>query len=78
MGKASNEILEVLLCAFIPRVDVRLIADAVVGRGTLNHAPVYPREIARRARVLSASAIIRVHTHPSGDPTPSRRHRPDA
>lgn len=50
----------------------KLIADEVAGRGTVDHAPVYPREIARRALELSASAIILVHNHPSGDPTPSR------
>ncbi len=50
----------------------RLIADEKAGQGTVDHAPVYPREIARRALELSASAIILVHNHPSGDPTPSR------
>ena len=57
----------------------KLIADELAGRGTVDHAPIYPREIARRALELSASAIILVHNHPSGDPTPSRaEHRPDA
>ncbi len=50
----------------------KLIADEIAGRGTVDHAPIYPREIARRALELSASAIILVHNHPSGDPTPSR------
>jgi DNA repair protein RadC len=50
----------------------KLIADEKAGQGTVDHAPVYPREIARRALELSASAIILVHNHPSGDPTPSR------
>ncbi len=50
----------------------KLIADEIAGRGTVDHAPVYPREIARRALELSASAVILVHNHPSGDPTPSR------
>lgn len=50
----------------------KLIADEVTGRGTVDHAPIYPREIARRAIELSASAVILVHNHPSGDPTPSR------
>lgn len=49
----------------------RLIADEVMNRGTVDHAPVYPREVARRALELSASAVILVHNHPSGDPTPS-------
>ncbi|WOJ89028.1 DNA repair protein RadC [Methylocapsa polymorpha] len=48
-----------------------LIADEVQGVGTVDHAPVYPREIMRRALELSASAIILVHNHPSGDPEPS-------
>jgi DNA repair protein RadC len=50
----------------------QLIADEVMNRGTVDHAPVYPREILRRALELSASAVILVHNHPSGDPTPSR------
>ena len=49
----------------------QLIADEQLGRGTVDHAPVYPREVARRALELSASALILVHNHPSGDPTPS-------
>jgi|SRR5581483_7509770 len=49
----------------------QLIADEVMGKGTVDHAPVYPREIMRRALELSASAVILVHNHPSGDPTPS-------
>jgi DNA repair protein RadC len=49
----------------------QLIADEVMNRGTVDHAPVYPREIMRLALELSASAVILVHNHPSGDPTPS-------
>lgn len=49
-----------------------LIADEVQQRGTVDHTPVYPREVIRRALELSATAIILVHNHPSGDPTPSR------
>jgi DNA repair protein RadC len=49
----------------------QLIADEVMGEGTVDHAPVYPREVMRRALELSASAAILVHNHPSGDPTPS-------
>jgi DNA repair protein RadC len=41
-------------------------------KGTVDHAPVYPREVARRALELHATAVILVHNHPSGDPTPSR------
>lgn len=51
----------------------RLIADEAQGRGTVNLTPVYPREVVRRALELSASAMILVHNHPSGDPTPSRQ-----
>ena len=50
----------------------RLIADEVQQKGTVNHTPVYPREVIKRALELGASAIIMVHNHPSGDPTPSR------
>ncbi len=49
----------------------QLIADQVMNQGTVDHAPVYPREVMRRALELSASAVILVHNHPSGDPTPS-------
>ncbi|HEY3798775.1 MAG TPA: DNA repair protein RadC [Caulobacteraceae bacterium] len=49
----------------------QLIADEVMNHGTVDHAPVYPREVARRALELSASNLILVHNHPSGDPTPS-------
>ncbi len=49
----------------------QLIADEVQGEGTVDHTPVYPREVIKRALELSASAIILVHNHPSGDPTPS-------
>jgi len=50
----------------------RLIADEQQARGTVNHTPVYPREVVRRALELQATALILVHNHPSGDPTPSR------
>jgi DNA repair protein RadC len=49
-----------------------LIADEVQQTGTVDHTPVYPREVIRRALELSATALILVHNHPSGDPTPSR------
>ena len=48
-----------------------LIADEEQARGTVDHVPVYPREVVRRALQLNASALILVHNHPSGDPTPS-------
>ncbi len=49
----------------------QLIADEVMNDGTVDHAPVYPREVMRRALEMSASAVILAHNHPSGDPTPS-------
>jgi DNA repair protein RadC len=49
-----------------------LIADEVQQTGTIDHTPVYPREVVKRALELSATAVILVHNHPSGDPTPSR------
>jgi DNA repair protein RadC len=50
----------------------QLIADEVQQTGTVDHTPVYPREVVKRALELSATAIVLVHNHPSGDPTPSR------
>ena len=49
-----------------------LIADEELSTGTVDHTPVYPREIAKRALALDAKSVILVHNHPSGDPTPSR------
>src|SRR3984957_12438417 len=50
----------------------QLIADEVQQKGTVDHTPVYPREVLKRALELSATAVVLVHNHPSGDPTPSR------
>lgn len=50
----------------------RLLADEAQARGTVNHTPVYPREVVRRALELQASALVLVHNHPSGDPAASR------
>ena len=55
---------------FLDRKNV-LIADEAQANGTVDHVPVYPREVVKRALELNASAIILVHNHPSGDPTPS-------
>ncbi|MGE0212508.1 MAG: DNA repair protein RadC [Parvibaculaceae bacterium] len=68
MAYAAKEQFRIL---FLDRKNV-LIADEVQGEGTVDHTPVYPREVIKRALELSASAIILVHNHPSGDPTPSR------
>ncbi len=56
---------------FLDRKNV-LIADELQQSGTVDHTPVYPREVVKRALELDASALILVHNHPSGDPTPSR------
>ena len=57
---------------FLDRKNI-LIADEQQAKGTVDHVPVYPREIVKRALQLNASALILVHNHPSGDPTPSRQ-----
>lgn len=70
-GQLQHEGREQFRVLFLDRKN-QLIADEVMGLGTVDHAPVYPREIARRALELQASSLILVHNHPSGDPTPSR------
>jgi len=64
----SRSVQEEFRILFLDRKNA-LIADEVQGQGTVDHTPVYPREIVKRALELSASAIILVHNHPSGDPT---------
>jgi len=66
----ANEPREQFRVLFLDKKN-QLIADEVMGHGTVDHAPVYPREVMRRALEVSASAVILVHNHPSGDPTPS-------
>lgn len=56
---------------FLDRKNV-LIADEEQARGTVDHVPVYPREVVKRALALNASALLLVHNHPSGDPSPSQ------
>lgn len=68
MAFAEREQFRIL---FLDRKNA-LIADEVQGVGTVDHTPAYPREIVRRALELSSTAIILVHNHPSGDPTPSQ------
>ena len=63
----SGEVLRIL---YLDRKN-GLISDEEAGRGTVDHVPLYPREIVRRALEHGASAVIMVHNHPSGDPTPS-------
>ncbi|CAO3447432.1 UPF0758 family protein [Azospirillum argentinense] len=67
----AHQPMEQFRLLFLDRKN-KLIADEVQQTGTVDHTPVYPREVVRRALELSASAIILVHNHPSGDPTPSR------
>ncbi|MEI7932984.1 MAG: DNA repair protein RadC, partial [Alphaproteobacteria bacterium] len=67
LGGETREQFRVL---FLDRKN-QLIGDEVLGQGTIDHAPVYPREVVRRALELSAASLILVHNHPSGDPTPS-------
>jgi DNA repair protein RadC len=68
MARAPAEEFRVL---YLDRKNV-LIADEVQAKGTVDHAPVYPREIIKRALEHGASALILAHNHPSGDPTPSK------
>lgn len=67
----AYETTEQFRILFLDRKNV-LIADEIQSRGTIDHTPVYPREVIKRALELGASAIILVHNHPSGDPSPSR------
>jgi DNA repair protein RadC len=68
MARSPTEEFRVL---FLDRKNM-LLADEVQSTGTIDHTPVYPREIVKRALELGASAVILAHNHPSGDPTPSR------
>ncbi len=67
----AHETREQFRILFLDKKNI-LIANEVQQTGTVDHTPVYPREVVRRALELSATAIILVHNHPSGDPTPSR------
>ncbi|AQS89205.1 RadC family protein [Neoasaia chiangmaiensis] len=69
-ARLSRETIEQFRILFLTDTH-RLIADEAQARGTVNHTPVYPREVARRAMELGAERLILVHNHPSGDPTPS-------
>jgi len=70
MAQMSREPTEQFRILFLDRKN-KLLRDEVQGRGTVDHTPVYPREVVKRALELGASSIILVHNHPSGDPTPS-------
>jgi DNA repair protein RadC len=66
----KHETVEVLRMLYLDRKN-GLISDEEANRGTVDHVPIYPREIVKRALELGASAVIMIHNHPSGDPTPS-------
>jgi DNA repair protein RadC len=66
-----HEATEVTRILFLDRKNA-LIKDEILHRGTVDHTPLYPREVVRRVIELGSSAIILVHNHPSGDPTPSQ------
>ncbi len=68
MGHDKTEAFRII---FLDRKN-RLITDEVQQRGTIDHTPVYPREVVKRALELGATALILVHNHPSGDATPSK------
>ncbi|MDA7429882.1 DNA repair protein RadC [Primorskyibacter aestuariivivens] len=68
MAHRETELFRVL---YLDRKNI-LIADEAQAQGTVDHVPVYPREVVKRALELNASALILVHNHPSGDPTPSQ------
>jgi DNA repair protein RadC len=70
-AKMSRNAREEFRVLFLDRKNA-LIADEVQTTGTVDHTPVYPREIVKRALELGASSLILVHNHPSGDPSPSR------
>ncbi len=69
-GALARERTEQLRVLFLDSKN-RLLADKVLGQGTINHTPTYPREIVKEALALHATSLILVHNHPSGDPTPS-------
>jgi DNA repair protein RadC len=66
----AHEAIEAFRVLFLDKKN-RLLRDEVLQSGTVDHTPVYPREVVKRALELGASAMILVHNHPSGDPTPS-------
>jgi DNA repair protein RadC len=69
--RLAHQMQEQFHLLFLDRKNA-LIADEMQQKGTVDHTPVYPREVVKRALELNASAIIMVHNHPSGDPSPSR------
>jgi DNA repair protein RadC len=70
MRAMAGQTTEQFRILFLDRKN-KLLKDEVQGRGTVDHTPVYPREVVKRALELGASSVILVHNHPSGDPAPS-------
>jgi len=70
-SELAHESTERAFVLFLDRRNALIVAETI-GFGTVDHAPVYPREVVKRALLLDASAMILVHNHPSGDTTPSR------
>jgi DNA repair protein RadC len=71
MAQLARERVEQFRVLFLDNRN-NLLADEAQAHGTVNHTPVYPREVVKRALELHATALILVHNHPSGDPSPSR------
>jgi DNA repair protein RadC len=67
----AHETVEQFRLLFLDRKN-HLLAEEVQQRGTIDHAPVYPREIVKRALEIGAGALVLAHNHPSGDPAPSK------
>lgn len=67
----AHEPVEQVRVLFLDKAH-RLLADEMLGRGTVDHTPIYPREVMRRALELEATILVVVHNHPSGDPSPSQ------
>jgi DNA repair protein RadC len=70
-ARLSYQAIEEIWVAYLD-IGNRLIADEIVGRGTISEAKLYPREVLRRALEMGATSLILAHNHPSGDPMPSR------
>lgn len=70
-ARMAHEAIEQFRLLYLDRKN-KLIADEAQQKGTVDHTPVYPREVAKRAIEMNASAVIMVHNHPSGDPRPSQ------
>lgn len=70
-ARLAHEVVEQVRVLFLD-AGHHLLADEMLGRGTVDHTPIYPREVIRRALELQATILVVVHNHPSGDPSPSQ------